>query len=243
MNTAEHTKPHCDSADRMISAFKRFMHGLPVLLLSAAVLFSTGCTAEEAAVQESPVPTVSASPVPSETPATEPAVLSPAEAARQQYASVIAQADSYTYASFDTDPSGAYRYALELFSPEDTIPVLLLEQESDNGNHYCIFFIYDEQTAEIIHPARWFAEGNALIAGYRASMYMEGDGNGLLLTETSSRSGNTDISRITIKDGFVTVELQWEGKTSGVPQGISYREITWYDAEDPAGLDQLSLQQ
>ncbi|MCR5230173.1 MAG: hypothetical protein K6D03_08600 [Solobacterium sp.] len=238
MNTAKHRQnEHICSAGTGTGFFR--MKKRAELLLTAFLVLAAGCAPKEQAAAETPEPT----PVPvQETPSAEPVVLTPLQAAMEQYRAVIPQAGSYTYASFDTKPSGSYRYALERFSPDDEIPVLLLEQESTDGNHYCIFFIYDEESPEPVHPARWFAEGNALIAGYRASMYMEGDGNGLLLTETSPRSGNTDISRITIEDGFVSVSLQWEGKTSGVPQSIPYREITWYDAGDLSGFEQWTEQ-
>ena len=159
--------------------------------------------------------------------------------ALEQYRSIAGQADTYDYGS--DDPTGAYRYALVRMAQEDTVPALLLEQDTAFGISLVLVFQYDVGSGAVLQADGSLSEGVASAGGYRGSLSAAGDGNGLLSAEFSSGTGAASTYRVTLDGTMLQSEAVWEGTlgdgTDTTDTEIGYLEIDWHEIGDPSGLD------
>ncbi|MCH5211296.1 MAG: hypothetical protein J1F01_10095 [Oscillospiraceae bacterium] len=158
----------------------------------------------------------------------------PVDDALDQYSIVLSQAALYQYDPYGDVPStGNYRYALVQMQTGDTVPTLLLEQESTDYMYYMRVFQYDPNTQTVIQPVESLMEGMAQRGGYRGSIGMMEDGNGIQSAEASSGSGDLYISRSTLNGNTLSTVLQWSGKIGDTqPAGLGFIEIEWHDISD-----------
>lgn len=117
------------------------------------------------------------------------------------------------------------------------MPTLLLEQETTDYLYYALVFRYDPQSESVIQPTGSLMEGVSQIGGYRGGLTMQGDGNGIRVTELSSGTGQTDIYRVTLDGDSLKKESQWSGMMDAVPTELDFIEIEWHDITDTAALD------
>ena len=171
---------------------------LPVLAL---LMLLAACGEEPSAPAGTPEPqpaaTEPAAPEPTEEPAAPVAdALAQYRAdALEQYRIVVGQADTYLYDP-DAEPSGNYRYALVQMQPEDTAPTLLLEQETTDYLYYALVFRYDPESGSAIQLTGSLMEGMSQMGGYRGGLTMQGDGNGIRITEMSGGTGQPSDQRL-----------------------------------------------
>lgn len=156
---------------------------------------------------------------------------SPVDEALEQYRTIIANAPSYQYDPYGTSPSGKYRYALVQMMPEDTIPTLLLEQETTDGIYYMRAFKYDTDTKTVHQPTESLMEGVAQMGGYRGTIDMAGDGRGIIMMDGSSR-GSATIYRAILEGDSLIQTKEWEGNMFQSDTGIPTTAIEWHDIGD-----------
>ncbi|MBD5101588.1 MAG: sigma-70 family RNA polymerase sigma factor [Subdoligranulum sp.] len=164
-----------------------------------------------------------------------PEELTPIDAAFEQYRIIIGQADRYEYGA-DLVPTG-YRYALVQMRPDDPVPTLLLEVETEDFISYARFFQYDPDTKTVRQPAETVMEGVAGAGGYRGGLTMAGDGEGIFATEWSSGTGEAKITRITLDGDAPHWEVYWTGRIDLVPDSITRIAIDWHEIADLSALD------
>ena len=177
-----------------------------------------------------PAPTEEPTPEPTEEPE------DPAADALEQYRVIVGQADTYQYDPY-AEPSGNYRYALVQMQPEDTIPTLLLEQETTDYLYYALVFRYDPQSKTVTQAEGSLMEGSSPIGGFRGGLAMQGDGNGIRVTEMSAGTGMTDIYRVTLDGNALKTEEQWSGMMDSIPAELGFIEIEWHEVGDMVGLE------
>lgn len=171
---------------------------LPVLAL---LMLLAACGEEPSAPAGTPEPQPAATgpavPEPTEVPTPEPTEepADPVADALEQYRIVVGQADTYLYDP-DAEPSGNYRYALVQMQPEDTAPTLLLEQETTDYLYYALVFRYDPESGSAIQLTGSLMEGMSQMGGYRGGLTMQGDGNGIRITEMSGGTGQPSDQRL-----------------------------------------------
>ena len=161
--------------------------------------------------------------------------LSPIDAALEQYRTVVGQADRYEYGE-NLVPTG-YRYALVQMRPDDAVPTLLLEMDTEDFISYVRFFQYDPDTKTMRQPDKTAMEGVAGAGGYRGGLMMAGDGEGIISTEWSSGTGETTMTRITLDGETLGAEILWTGLFDEIPDSIARTQIDWHEAEDLSALD------
>ena len=108
---------------------------------------------------------------------------------------------------------------------------LLLARENTMRMNHIRVFQYDPGTGSVIQPPQVLAETNVLIA-------MAADGNGILDTNISIGTGDTEIDRVTLSGGSLIWETQWNGRMDQVPEELGAVEITWYDVNDLTALEE-----
>lgn len=213
--------------------------GLPLLLaLSLLLALLAGCggqAPDSSADQPGQQTEEPASPSPEPTPTPEPEP-DPVELALEQYRTIVGQADTYDYGSID-DPTGEYKYALVRIAPEDTVPALLLEQGTTFGVYHVLVFQYDVDGKTVLQAADTLMEGEATMGGFRGSLALMGDGNGIRALELSSGSGDMTISRVTLDGSALVQETAWEGRFDQMPDEMnSFVQIEWHDVLDASAL-------
>ena len=162
----------------------------------------------------------------------------PVDNALDQYRTIISQASSYQYfpGGYEGGIEG-YRYTLVQMHTGDTVPTLLLEQETDDFMYYMRIFKYDPDTGTVHQP-----ENVLLMEGmggsYRGSIGMMEDGNGIRTSELSSGSGAMQISRTTLNGDTLNTVKQWEGRLGDdIPKGLGLISIDWHDIDDMSAFD------
>ena len=158
--------------------------------------------------------------------------------ALEQYRIIIGQADSYEYNTAISDLEAVgYRYALVQMQPDDLVPTLLLEMESDTFINYVRIFQYDPDTKTVRQPAETVSEGTASVGGYRGGLTMAGDGGGMISTEWSSGTGETSISRIILNGDSLNRDILWTGLFDQIPDSITHIGIEWHEIGDLSALE------
>lgn len=166
---------------------------------------------------------------------------SPIDEALEQYRIVIANASSYQYDPYGVSPSGSYRYALVQMKPGDTVPTLLLEQQDTEGMYYMRAFKYDADTKTLRQPTESLMEGVAGTGGYRGGISLAADGNGLLVTETSSGTGATTVHRAHIEGDTLVQTMEWSGRMDAIPSNLQTINIDWHDIGDLSALNSQTV--
>ena len=213
-----------------------------LILLGTLLLTLASCGAkppDPAETQEPPpAATEQATPEPTEEPKPEPTEepSDPVTDALEQYRIIVGQAATYQYDPY-AEPSGNYRYALVQMQPEDTVPTLLLEQETTDYLYYALVFRYDPQSKSVTQPTGSLMEGMSQIGGYRGGLAMQGDGNGFQVSELSGGTGQTDIYRVTLDGDSLKKESQWFGMMDAVPAELGFIQIEWHEIGDTGALD------
>lgn len=210
--------------------------GLSLLLALSLMTILAGCGRQEddTTADQSGQPQTEEPAGASQEPEPEP---DPVELALEQYRTIVGQADTYDYDSMD-DPTGAYRYALVRMAPEDDVPTLLLEQGTTFGVYHALVFSYDVDGKTVVQASDTLMEGEATMGGFRGSLAMMGDGNGIRALELSSGGGDMTISRVTLDGSTLVRETAWEGRIDQMPDEMgSFTQIDWHDVSDASALD------
>ncbi len=160
----------------------------------------------------------------------------------ERYAIVISQPDAYEFDG--VDPTGNYRYALVQMSAEDAVPTLIVEQETADL-YYVSLFRYDPNARAVIQPfsgENLLCEGTSSMSGYRSTLSIMKDGNGLRITRASG--GNIYVYRITLdEDTSMGIHKPWEGKIGDeVPAEYDCYDIIWHSTQDSSALNPESVQ-
>ncbi len=161
----------------------------------------------------------------------------PIDEALEQYRIIIGQADNYEYETSLGLESTGYRYALVQMRPDDLVPTLLLEMDTEIFTSYARVFQYDPDTKTVRQPAETVTEGASGAGGYRGSLAMAGDRDGIMSTEWFSGTGETTVSRITLDGDSLNREIYWTGRIDLMPESITFIEIEWHEVEDLSALD------
>ena len=172
-------------------------------------------------------------------------VMNPADPvadALEQYRIIAGQADTYfEYMDYYSEASISYLYALVRMQPGDTVPTLLIEQNVEHNFYgyfgYVRVFQYDPESGSVRQPPDVLMEGVAGAGGYRGSLSMMGDGNGIEAMEWSSGSGETYISRVTLEGNSLLWTTVWTGRIDLIPDEISSTAIDWCDISDMSALE------
>ena len=157
----------------------------------------------------------------------------------EQYKIILSQADSYPYDSTGSNiPTGNYKYALVQMQSDNPIPALLLSQETQNGLYFIRVFQYNPDDQTMSQPSETITEGTAGVGGFRGSLGIMRDGNGLSLTEVSSGTGDMSVSRVTLEGGSISTSPEWNGRLGdSVPEALNSETINWNDVSNTDALD------
>lgn len=163
---------------------------------------------------------------------------SPVDEAMEQYRIIINNAPTYQYDKYGAaqNTSGKYRYALVWMRQEDTVPTLLLEQGLNDGTYYALAFKYNPDSKTIIQSTENLIEGVASTGGYRGSIAMAGDGNGIIMMDASSR-GSATFYRVTFDNDKFVKTVEWDGNVLQNNPNIPTVAIEWHDIGDLSALD------
>ena len=155
-------------------------------------------------------------------------------AAMNAYADVIANAERYDYGKPDTyTATGVYKYALEETEMVNGVPMLLLQQETEEYMYYTRLFQYDPATGSVIAPPDNIKTGVASVGGWRYGINMFDDGSGIMLVHIDGMNGDRIIYRISIDGNNLNMELLHKDLLEDdLPAALSYHEITWHDLSD-----------
>ncbi len=145
------------------------------------------------------------------------------------YREVIENAASYDYDTGFGNPTGIYRYALVFLKEEDTIPALLLSQETDDYMEHVRVFQYDSAAKEILQPAETLLTGAASAGGYRGGLSLGENKTGLQLTTVSAGTGAMDVYRITVEGDVLKAASVWSGRIDLPADGLAFEEIEWVE--------------
>ncbi|MCH5209736.1 MAG: sigma-70 family RNA polymerase sigma factor [Oscillospiraceae bacterium] len=164
---------------------------------------------------------------------------SPVDEALEQYRIIINNASSYRYNPYD-DPNinEKYRYALVQMQTEDTVPTLLLEQETSDHMYYMRAFKYDPDSKTVHQPPENLMEGVASSGGYRGGIAMAGDGRGIIEMDGSSQ-GMAIFYRAVLNGDSLVKTKEWEGNIFQTDPNIPTVDIDWHDIGDLSALGSL----
>jgi hypothetical protein len=166
--------------------------------------------------------------------------VSEVDEALEQYRNVISNASSYQYDPYSTSaPVGNYKYALVKMQPENTVPTLLLELETDDGINYMRIFQYNASEKTLYQPTDSLMEGVASTGGYRGSIAMAGDGMGIIEMDASSR-GYATFYRVTLNGDTLVKNVEWDGNMFQTDPNIQTTEINLRDISDLSAFNDWS---
>ena len=83
-------------------------------------------------------------------------------------------------------------------------------------------------------------EGVASAGGYRGAIQATSDGSGLLSTQWSSGSGQTEVRRYVVSGHDISSTTEWEGRIDQCPEDPTAIDIDWHEATDKSGLEQIA---
>ncbi len=159
----------------------------------------------------------------------------PEELALEQYRTIVGQAGTYDYGNEAT--SAGYQYALVRMQSGDAVPTLLLKQQTTEYIDYVRVFQYEPGSGTVIQPTDTLMEGVAQAGGYRGGLAMQPDGNGIRSVTTSSGTGDTSITRVTLEGDALHYDVQWEGRMDMIPDELGPVDIVWNDVGNASALD------
>lgn len=198
----------------------------------------TSQVAETAVATEVPANDVQSSSAPTKVPAhtASPTAATPAEAdidkALTAYTALLQDPLLPDRLADNDTPTGNYLYTLLMLQPEDTVPTLLVEQETTEFINYLTVFQYQPDDDSVLQADGTLAEGASSIGGFRGGISQYRDGNGLCVMEISSGTGATTVYRVTLENGALVRSETWSGRMDLMPDNIATREIVWHALPD-----------
>ena len=150
----------------------------------------------------------------------------------EQYSEIIDNASSYDFGSDSSNDQRSYMYALVYMdSANPDIPQLLLKTQINNsGVNHVKIFSFDKDTMkayEVDTGRNGIMEGVAGVGGFRGSLTVDSDKNGLIAVSWSSGSGDGFGYRYTLSGPGVISTKEWEGTITDLPDDLKGEEITW----------------
>lgn len=215
--------------------------GLALVLSSTLVL--AGCGASPSAPADSDGASAGSSTAVEET-------VQQDAAALERYRQILSDVDSM--GPFDpelpvSDPT--YQYALVTMQKGEG-PSLLLAQGQDNGTSLVRVYYYDEDTATLYDTGSSYDSsdyssfgkaflqmGVAGAGGFRGSLSLESDGNGIMLAAFAAGTGEGEIDRYTREGSELVAEQQGTFSLANGDEMPMGDDIRWFDATDEAPLD------
>ncbi len=167
--------------------------------------------------------------------------------AMRQYRTIIAQAADYDYnleafgALLAPAPNGNYQYALELINSSDTVPTLLLRQETQNSHDYVRLFRYDPDIGGIIAPTGILGSSRESVVAF--SVNKAENGNGLIFYVNNSGNGRYyDLYRLTAAGQSMSLSNEWSGDiTESIPTELRYHAVQWQNIQEAGSLSRLTM--
>lgn len=151
------------------------------------------------------------------------------------YRTIISQADSYDYGT-TAAATGNYQYALIQLQAEDTVPTLLLSQETEDYLCQIRVFQYDPDTDTVRQPPETLVTGVGG-GGFRGGVTLGENRVGLQTTYVSSGTGATEICRAAIQDDALVMETVWSGRLDQIPGDMVFEAIPWQEIGDLSALN------
>lgn len=160
----------------------------------------------------------------------------------EQYSEIIDNASSYDFGSVPSNDQRTYMYALVYMdSGNPDIPQLLLKtQSNNNGINNIKIFSFDKDTKQAyeVQNTKGIIEGVAGAGGFRGSLTVDRDKNGLIAVSWSSGSGDGFGYRYTLSGPGAISTKEWEGAITDLPDDMKGEEITWSDSRDRTSIAQ-----
>ena len=161
----------------------------------------------------------------------------------EQYSEIIDNASSYDFGDVPLDGQRTYTYALVYMdSANPDIPQLLLKtQLNNNGFNGVKIFSFDKDTMkayEVDTGQHAIMEGVAGVGGFRGSLTVDSDKNGLIAVSWLSGTGIADGYRYTLSGQDAISTKEWEGTITDVPDNMRGEEITWSYSDDRVAIVQ-----
>lgn len=160
----------------------------------------------------------------------------------EQYSEIIDNASSYDFGSVPSNNQRTYQYALVYMdSANPDIPQLLLKtQSNNNGINNVKIFSFDKDTKQAyeVQNTKGIIEGVAGAGGFRGSLTVDSDKNGLIAISWSSGSGSGFGYRYTLSGQDAISTKEWEGTITDLPSDMKGEEITWSFSQDRVAIVQ-----
>ena len=159
----------------------------------------------------------------------------------EQYSEIIDNASSYDFGSVPSNKPRTYMYALVYMdSANPDIPQLLLKTEYDYNVNTVKIFSFDKDTKQAyeVQNTKGIIEGVASAGGFRGSLTVDSDKNGLIAVSWSSGSGSGFGYRYTLSGQDAISTKEWEGTITDLPDDMKGEEITWSDSQDRTSIAQ-----
>ena len=154
----------------------------------------------------------------------------------EQYSEIIDNASSYDFGSVPLDGQRPFTYALVYMdSANPDIPQLLLKTRlNNNGYNGVKIFSFDKDTKQAyeVQNTKGIMEGVAGVGGFRGSLTVDSDKNGLIAVSWLSGTGNAEGYRYTLSGQDAISTKEWEGTITDAPDNLRGEEITWSDSQD-----------
>ena len=212
---------------------------LAISLLASVLAFgAAGCAANQ------PVGSGSGSaPVQQEKPAKK----TPAQLAAKAYRDVLDDPAAHFELDDNLSDDVSFSYSLVNMTTDD-LPQLLVRatgsSDAWNGTEIVRVFSYDADADTLIAPATDITIGVAGSGGFRGGLSYSACGNGLLLSELSSGTGQGSISRLALegdslaKTFVAPVDLSSDSAIDSVLNNEG-KDIDWIDASDLSVIETL----
>lgn len=153
----------------------------------------------------------------------------------EQYSEIIDNASSYNFGIDPSNEQRSYMYALVYMdSANPDIPQLLLKTEYDYNVNTVKIFSFDKDTKQAyeVQNTKGIIEGVASAGGFRGSLTVDKDKNGLIAVSWASVSGDGFGYRYTLSGLGAISTKEWEGTITDLPDDMKGEEISWSDSRD-----------
>ena len=153
----------------------------------------------------------------------------------EQYSDILDNASSYDFGSVPSNKPRTYMYALVYMdSANPDIPQLLLKTEYDYNVNTVKIFSFDKDTKQAyeVQNTKGIIEGVASAGGFRGSLTVDKDKNGLIAVSWASVSGDGFGYRYTLSGPGAISTKEWEGTITDLPDDMKGEEISWSDSRD-----------
>jgi len=119
-------------------------------------------------------------------------------------------------------------------SANPDIPQLLLKTEYDYNVNTVKIFSFDKDTKQAyeVQNTKGIIEGVASAGGFRGSLTVDKDKNGLIAVSWASVSGDGFGYRYTLSGPGAISTKEWEGTITDLPDDMKGEDISWSDSRD-----------